>query len=79
MSSRLTKLGGTEIALDKGDISLTLDEGVNLSPGEINALRRSAIDALVSTERSFEKNKKFDRIYHKRQTKVVKTAYFYAF
>ena len=77
VKARLTKLGGTEIALDKGDISLTLDEGVNLSPGEINALRRSAIDALVSTERSFEKNEKFDRIYHKKQTKVVKTAYFY--
>jgi len=43
---RLAKLGGTLFSLDTEDISLTLDEGVNLSPGSVNALRRAALEAL---------------------------------
>lgn len=48
---RLTKLGNTPFALEKKDISLTLGEGLNLSPAVLNALRRAAVAALLDTSR----------------------------
>ena len=51
LKDRLAKLGGTYLSLDREDISLTLDEGLNLSPSAINALRREAAFALTSSKR----------------------------
>lgn len=43
---RLSKMGNTFFELDKNDIEIDLDEGINLSPGAINALRRAAVREL---------------------------------
>ena len=77
VKARLMKLGGTELTLSEADITLSLDEGINLSPGEINSLRRRAVEAVMSCERKSADIPKFERIYTKKQTKVIKTAYFY--
>jgi putative protease len=52
VKSRLSKLGGTGLALLDEDITLELDEGINLSPAAINALRRSAVSALTDCDRA---------------------------
>lgn len=44
--SRLSKMGGTFFSLAPEDIDLTLDEGLNLSPAELNRLRRTAVESL---------------------------------
>ncbi len=74
---RLTKLGQTPFVLNAEDIELILEEGLNLSPGEINALRRDGADALLKTSREAPKTEKFTRIYANKQIKIYKTAYFY--
>ncbi len=48
---RLAKLGGTPLYLDVADITLVLDEGVNLPMSAINALRREACRGFLSCER----------------------------
>lgn len=52
---RLSKMGATLLTLLPEDIRLTLDEGINLPPSAINALRREAAEALV-----FSKNEALD-------------------
>ena len=44
----LCKLGGTFYTLPSENIDLTLDEGLNLSPAAINALRRAAVEGLMA-------------------------------
>lgn len=44
VAARLSKMGNTYLSLSPEDVELTLDEGINLSPGEINALRRLAAE-----------------------------------
>ena len=51
VAERLSKMGNTFLSLSPSDIDLTLDEGVNLSPAAINALRRSAAEAFEYTGR----------------------------
>ncbi len=46
VKERLCKMGNTPYSLRGEDISLTLGEGLNLSPASINALRRAATLAL---------------------------------
>ncbi len=53
VKERLAKLGNTLLYSDKGDISLTLDRGVNLSPSAINALRRSAAQKFEDFSREY--------------------------
>ena len=48
LASRLSKMGNTPFYLDSRDIKITLDDGLNLSPSEINALRREATERLLS-------------------------------
>lgn len=48
---RLTKLGGTPLTMRPEDLSLTLDTGLNLPPSSLNALRRDAVSALLSSRR----------------------------
>ena len=46
VKARLCKMGGTYFSLEAGDISIALDDGLNLSPAAINALRRNAVERL---------------------------------
>lgn len=77
VKSRLGKLGQTPFTLDLENIELALGDGLNLSPGEINALRRDASDALIYTGREEAKTEKYATKSKRKQTKVFKTAYFY--
>ncbi len=77
VKARLMKMGATELSLSEEDIDLSLDGGINLSPGEINALRREAVSALINTERDVENAEKFLFTPSPVQKKALKTAYFY--
>ncbi|MBR5139718.1 MAG: U32 family peptidase [Clostridia bacterium] len=77
VAERLMKLGSTPISLDKKDIELAIGEGLNLSPGEINALRRDAVSLLLTSQREEPTTSTFARINTNKQTKVVKSAYFH--
>ena len=46
VADRLAKLGATYFSLDKSDISIELDEGLNLSPARLNDLRRRCAEKL---------------------------------
>lgn len=48
---RLSKMGNTMLSLDRNDITLELDSGINMSPAALNSLRRSAVEALESAAR----------------------------
>lgn len=49
--ARLAKMGNTNLSLAPEDIDLTLDEGINLPPSALNALRRDAAELFQSTKR----------------------------
>ena len=51
VKERLAKLGGTFFTLAAADIQLTLEAGLYLSPGQLNALRRAGVDALSANGR----------------------------
>ena len=55
VKERLCKMGNTFLSLNADDIDLVLDEGLNLSPSELNALRRSAAERFecFGREKSF--------------------------
>jgi len=75
VKERIAKLGGTFLSLDTDDITLSLDEGLNLSPSALNALRRCAVEKLTSASReapalaNLPRNAKF-------QSKKLNTALF---
>ncbi len=52
VKSRLQKMGSTPFTLSADAIALTLDEGLYLTPAALNALRRSATDALLLCDRA---------------------------
>lgn len=52
LEARLGKLGNTPFSLDSENCEILLDDGVNLSPGAINALRR---DCAMALEKEFLK------------------------
>ncbi len=52
VKARLAKMGNTFLSLSEEDIALDMDEGINLSPAALNALRRAAAAVLESPERS---------------------------
>ena len=54
VKARLSKMGNTFLSLSSDDIDLTLDEGLNLAPSALNALRRSAVLVLERAERSLD-------------------------
>ena len=77
--TRLSKMGNTFISLPTENIELSLDEGVNLPPSAINALRREAASALQSCERKTVGNPTpCEIILKKRASKSIKTAVFFA-
>ena len=46
LCERLSKMGNTYLSLFPSDVEITLDEGVNMPKGKINALRRLAVEML---------------------------------
>ncbi|MBO5009588.1 MAG: U32 family peptidase [Clostridia bacterium] len=52
VKDRLSKMGNTFLALVPEDIILTLDDGLNLPPSALNALRRAAADEFEDTSRA---------------------------
>ena len=46
VGARLCKMGGTYFDLSPSDVTVDLDDGLNLSPAAINALRRNAVAEL---------------------------------
>lgn len=63
VKSRLAKMGGTPYSLKVEDISLTLGEGLNLSPASLNALRRAAV-AKLNGARTLESEPPY--VFHKK-------------
>ena len=57
VKERLCKMGNTNLSLSADDITLNLDEGVNLPPSAINALRRDAAAAFESCKRALDEIK----------------------
>ena len=51
LSKRLAKMGNTFLSLSENAIQIELDEGINLSPADINALRREAAELFESQSR----------------------------
>ena len=74
---RLSKMGNTDFILDVSDITLNLEEGVNLAPSAINALRRDAVAKLSSCRRPSVKSEPFTMTRTKKAEKPLKTALFY--
>ncbi len=54
VKERLSKMGNTLLSLPMDRIELTLDEGVNLSPSAINALRREAAEKIEDQTREYK-------------------------
>ena len=54
VKERLAKMGNTFLSLSVEDIDLTLDDGVNISPSLLNALRRSAAESFECFDRECE-------------------------
>jgi len=78
VKDRLSKMGATMLSLDKSDISLTLDGGINLPPSAINALRRDAAQALQNCKRAplSDEEYVFEKIARDK-TSSLKTAQFF--
>ncbi len=51
VKARLSRMGATLLVLSSDDIELYLDDGINLPPSALNALRRDAAEKLLSCER----------------------------
>jgi putative protease len=51
VKARLSKMGSTNLLLPPESIDLSLEEGINLPPSSINALRRAAAEAFESNAR----------------------------
>lgn len=77
VKTRLSKMGNTYLSLDRKDIDLSLDEGINLSPGEINALRRAAAERLGLEERPVPEIKIESPDNLTRGVSKLRTAHFY--
>ena len=54
VAARIAKMGNTFLSLEVEDIEVELDEGINLSPASLNALRRTAAASLEQTPRECE-------------------------
>ncbi len=53
LTTRLCKFGNTYLNLPPSNLKITVEEGINLSPSAINALRRAAAEAYENTAREF--------------------------
>ncbi len=78
VKARLSKMGNTYLSLSAEDIDLELDEGINLAPSALNALRRDAVAAFQSSKREIpESATPCDEKWAKIATKKRKSAVFY--
>lgn len=75
--ARLAKMGNTNLSLSADDIDLTLDEGINLPPSALNALRREAAESFESCLRQLPEvtYKPIDR---KKSQEALTTAQFFS-
>ena len=76
VKERLSKMGATMLSLSTEDIKLTLDDGINLPPSAINALRRDAADALVFHETDVQDSGFVAEKFTRGQGKSLRTAQF---
>lgn len=76
VKARLAKMGNTNLSLDPSDIELTLDQGINLPPSAINALRRDAAEAFESCDRDFSEIEYISPAY-KTEGKAIRSAQFF--
>ncbi len=84
LRTRLSKMGNTFLTLSERDIKIELDEGANLSPGAVNALRRAAAEAFEAgkngkAEREADVPPRVEKTEEKNaltHTRVKKTASF---
>ena len=53
VTARLGRLGGTPFTLAEGALTVSLGDGLFMTAGQLNALRRAAVDALLETGRAF--------------------------
>ena len=70
LRSRLSKMGNTYLSLAEEDIEIELDEGINLSPAEINSLRREAALAYQNFGRDMDRVPDFDKILNTSRKKA---------
>lgn len=54
--ARLMKMGTTHFSLFENDVEINLDEGLNLPPSAINAIRRDAAERLASQKRELQES-----------------------
>ena len=76
--ARLSKMGNTYLSLDPSDVDLTLDEGVNLAPSALNALRRDAAEKFESVRRDLPEFEYTPRRYAHAPKKTITTAKFFS-
>ena len=62
LSDRLSKMGATFLSLEKDSIEIDLENGINLSPAEINALRRDAAELFENAERALPEEKPLAKV-----------------
>lgn len=78
VKSRLSKMGNTLLSLDEADIEIVLDEGINMSPASLNALRRAAAEEFESCSRdACDINEPYKFTPLRRGAKRLRTAVFY--
>lgn len=75
---RISKCGGTQFYAD--GVSVDFDEGLNVSAGAINALRRNALELLenkmIHREKTTVENYKFENIPHKAKSMQLHVRFF---
>ena len=76
--ARLSKMGNTYLAIDASDIELTLDEGVNLAPSALNALRRDAAEKFESVRRTLPEFEYSPQRYAHTPRRPITTAKFFS-
>ena len=76
VKERLSKMGATLLSLSPEDIALTLDDGINLPPSAVNALRRDAADALVFLDQALADSEFCEERFTFKPQKPLKTAQF---
>lgn len=80
LQTRLCKMGATFLLLNKNDIEIELDGGVNLSPSAINALRRAAAEKFEDAARPEPPQiaeLAIEPLMYDRQAQPFKSAVFY--
>ena len=78
VKTRLAKMGNTLLSLDPEDISLILDENINLPPSALNSLRRQAAEMMESQARDLNHIKYIPAEMYKEGGAHIITAQFFS-